>query len=272
MLKIKLTKPCWTCGKPVSVNFDGYVNQAEQYRSYYERSTEEILRERANKYGIYDLEDGEKKNFNARRMFCEKCEEKYFSELEKKREEYAKLRKTLMLERAVRTLEKQELDIYQMKDIIDQMQDFVIESPEKFDSSHEMIAAIILVDNGIKATIGYKIGKYRADFYIPSEKIVLEIDGSLHKNNLFRDNKRDIDIRDILGKDWEVVRIGTEYLESNAKMLVEAMRGIRDEKKKIRKQHYGALPEWYSRRDSARKKTYRPKTDDELFEIDFQSD
>jgi hypothetical protein len=51
-----------------------------------------------------------------------------------------------MLERAVRILEKQALDIYQYKDIIEDFEQYVTENPEKFDSAHEMIAAMMLVE------------------------------------------------------------------------------------------------------------------------------
>lgn len=172
-----------------------------------------------------------------------------------------------MFERAIKTLEKQAIDIYEYKDIIEQMSEYVNENPEKFDSAQEIIAAIILVDNAVKVKTQYKIERYRVDFYIPEYKIVLEIDGDFHKNNLFRDNQRDIKIREILGDDWETVRISTAYIDRNARALVDAMLSIKVEKQKIRKQHNGFLPEWYSARDKAKRKRGIKTGDDNLFDI-----
>ena len=64
--------------------------------------------------------------------------------------------------------------------------------------------------------------------------MVFEVDGFLHEKNLYADNERDKEIRKILGADWEVVRIKTKYLEQNAEMLVEAIKAVRDEKKRLR--------------------------------------
>ena len=99
-----------------------------------------------------------------------------------------------------------------------------------------------------------KIGKYRVDFLIPSLKIVLEIDGVTHADRLYYDRDRDKYIREELGKEWEVVRIKTEYVEQNAEMLVEAIKSIRREKQKLRAEYGGALPEWF-----AGEKPKRPK-------------
>lgn len=266
---IRLEKPCWQCGKPVAINFDTYVNERKMEREEDYRFAEDVLRERANRKGIV-VEKGDelKTNFYARRMFCDKCFEKREKELSVRREKYSKLKKSLMLERAVRLLEGQEIDIYSVKDIIDQMEEYVVTTPEKFDSADEMIAAIILVDNGIKSHMQYKIGNYRVDFLIPSEKIALEIDGERHMTKAFQDNQRDIDIRNELGPDWEVVRIGTEYVEHNAKMLIEAMRAIKKEKQKLRKMHNGMLPGWYSKRNGATKRqVLKSVSDDTLYKI-----
>lgn len=54
-------------------------------------------------------------------------------------------------------------------------------------------------------------------------------------------------IRSELGKEIEIVRISTKYIEQNAELLVEAIKSIRAERQKIRRQNYGILPEWYKR-------------------------
>lgn len=247
---------CWKCGKEGA----SVINPRDVF--IFDPKTD-ITIERERIKGIRSREENSQIN---PRYFCSKCYQDYTAELSEQRKEYAKLKKVLMLERAVRLLERQALDIYEYKDIIDQMRDYVEEQPEKFESSHEMIAAIILVSSGIKIKSQYKILKYRVDFLVPVLKVVLEIDGDLHKLNTLRDNKRDIDIREELGKEWETVRIGTKYLEQNAPALVEAIIAVRNEKKRLREKHHGYLPDWYYVRDKSKRKQ-RAVGDDELLNI-----
>lgn len=224
---------CWLCGKPAiralkinSTNLggDGYDGDAE---------------------------------FKVNRHFCEECYQKHTDDIAETEEIYGRLKKKLMLERAIKILEMQRINLYEFKDIIEQMQEYVVENPRKFDSSDEMIVAIMLVANGIKSLMQYKIDNYVVDFYIPSLKVVLEVDGHLHRYNTYYDNERDIRIRSYLGKEWEVVRIPTKYIEANAKQVVPAIISIKAEKQKIREEHNGIIPEWYSKRNSASKKSGR---------------
>ena len=247
---------CWECGK------DGAT---ETYSTWWTdfgvaplsyREDEELL------MGTSEL------NASKSRFFCPECFKRRNERFDMMRDEYAVLKKRLMFERALRTLEKQTVDIYEYKDIIDDMAEYIEKNPEKFDSQHEMIAAIILVDNAVRTKMQYKIGPYRVDFYIPEYKIILEIDGDFHRNNLYRDNQRDIKIREELGNEWETVRIGTKYIEKNAKSLVDAMIAIRDEKKKLRATHNGYLPEWYAERNTAKRTRKAKAGDDNLFGIE----
>lgn len=199
------------------------------------------------------------------RYFCKECFRKRNEEITLIRNEYARLKKKLMFERAVRIFEKQAVDIYEYKDIIDEMEQYVIDNPEKFDSSYEIITAIVLVDNAIPVKIQHKIDRYRVDFFIEEYKTILEIDGNFHKANLYRDNNRDIRLREILGDDWETVRISTKYIETNAKALVDAMIAIKEEKQRIRKKHNGYLPDWYSERNKAKRNRSVKIGDEEFF-------
>ena len=248
---------CWDCGREGATRtygLDMAIDTNDLYQS---------LRDRVKEKEEESWFDGGPRA----RYFCEACYEKRNKELQEMRERYACLKKRLMLERAIKMFEKQAIDIYEYQDIIEDMYEYVSENPDKFDSSHEMIAAIVLVDNAIKAKQQYKIGNYRVDFYVPEYKIVLEIDGQLHKNNLYRDNQRDLKIRETLGSDWEVVRISTKYIEQNARSLVDAMLAVKKEKQKIRSQHHGFLPDWYSDREKAKRKRSVKVGDDHLFDI-----
>lgn len=182
------------------------------------------------------------------REYCEDC----FSELSKEKSQdqltYTMLKSKLMFERAIKMLERQNIEIYDYKDAIDAVQEFAQEKPEKFQSSHEMIAAIILADNEMKVQIQHKIGKYRVDFCIPQLKVILEIDGYLHEFKPRADKSRDVEIRKLLGTDWETVRIPTKYLEQKAELLVEAIKSMKTEMQKVRKENYGLLPDWFSKK------------------------
>ena len=249
---------CWNCGRENAEHT--YTEMwCDFSRMTDERFNDVISRDKEVRSGFGSINP---------RYFCKECFDNRNEDLREKREQYARLKKQLMFERAIRMFEKQSNDIYEYKDIIDDMVEYVNERPDKFDSSHEMLAAIVLVDNAIKAKMQYKIDRYRVDFFIPEYKIILEIDGDLHKNNLYRDNQRDMCLREILGCDWEIVRIGTKYIEQNAKALVDAMLAIKAEKQKIRKQHNGFLPEWYSTRDKAKRTKSIKVGDDHLFGID----
>lgn len=249
-----MAKACWMCGKEnaeCSFETESWLNDDELTEII---STRNKLRADA----IY-----KKHQSASRRMFCPECFAKMKAEHSRDKKEYLHYKKKLMLERAVRSLEKQALDIYLYKDIIADLWDYIQEQPEKFDSSYEMMAAIILIENEIKCKMQFKVGKYRVDFLIPEYKIALEIDGDMHENTLYKDNNRDIELRRILGADWETVRIGTKYLDQNAKALPDAMFAVKEEKQKLRARNNGFLPDWYSKREFSKRKK-KPKIGDEL--------
>lgn len=169
------------------------------------------------------------------RSFCKSCYEALERERESDLKEYIRLKTKLEIERAVRKLERQDLDIYDYKEAIEAVKDFATENPQKFDSSDEIIAAIILAENEVETHIHYRVGNYELDFYLPELKAVLEVDGFLHKHHKERDSKRDREIRYHLGEDVEIVRIPTKYIEENAELLVEAIKTIRKAKQEKRK-------------------------------------
>ena len=180
------------------------------------------------------------------RQYCVKCFEDEGRKHEELTKEYAIMKKRLMLERAIRSMESQNIDLYAYKDIIEQMEKYVIEYPEKFDSSQEMLCAILFVAEEIKAVPQKKIGKYRVDFYIPEYKIIFEVDGKLHSFRVPKDNERDREIRKALGPDWEVVRIPTKYIDTKAAQVIDAVFLIKQEKQEIRRKNSGIIPEWFN--------------------------
>ena len=168
----------------------------------------------------------------SQRCYCGECFAAVSEQYESDMRTYVTLKKKLMFERAVRILERQDLDIYKYQEAIQAVGDFVAEKPDKFDSSHEMIAAIILIQNEIQCNLQFKVGKYQCDFCLPELRVILEIDGERHKNRKGYDTERDAEIRAILGAGWQIVRIKTDYIEQKAALLPEAIESVLDHRHK----------------------------------------
>lgn len=162
------------------------------------------------------------------RHFCADCSAVRNAELQRDRSELNRLKKKMLFERAQQILEGQRSDMYELREAIDVVGEFVEAEPDRFDSAYEMVAAIILIHNRVHCKPQQKIGKYQVDFILPEEFVVLEIDGYHHENKVCFDTKRDREIRHELGPDWEIVRIATKYLDQNAAKLVDAIHEICD--------------------------------------------
>lgn len=192
---------CWVCGKPATMT-----------RPFY------------NKYGNYTRYDISKYH----RCYCDEC----MAEVEKteaeERAQYVKLKKREMLKKAISLLENQHTDMYEYKEAIEVVEDFIEDNTDKIDSSYEALAAIILVQNRIHSQMQYKVGSYQVDFLLPDLLVVLEIDGERHKQRKSYDSKRDKKIKEILGQHWEIIRISTDYLDQNAKKLPDAIYKVID--------------------------------------------
>lgn len=208
---------CWYCGKEATVT---PTRKAENNR-------------------------GNKLNVSNCRWFCEECAEKYQRQHQENRQEYIRLKADLMVERAIRSLEHQPIDLYEYKDAIEAVTGYVQDNPQKIDSADEVIAAIILVNEEIPIKLQASVGKYHVDFMLPSIKTILEVDGDRHADRIFYDNKRDKEIRSVLGDDWEIVHIKTEYVQLNAKKLYDAVIQIRTQKQLLRAKYDDDLPYMY---------------------------
>ena len=157
------------------------------------------------------------------RCYCEKCRVESEEKEKQERELYIKLKKREMFLKACDILEKQHTLMYEYKDAIEVVREHLENNPDKFDSSYEVLAAIILVQNRIYSKMQQKIGKYQVDFLLPELCVVLEIDGDRHVHRKEFDRKRDVKIQQALGDGWDIIRIKTDYLDMNAKKLPEAI-------------------------------------------------
>ena len=192
---------CWICGKTATTT-----------RPFY------------NKYGNYTRYDISKYH----RCYCDECMAEVERTEAEERAQYIKLKKREMLKKAVNLLENQHTDMYEYKEAIEVVEDFIEDNTDKIDSSYEALAAIILVQNRIHSQMQYKVGSYQVDFLLPDLLAVLEIDGERHKQRKSYDSKRDKEIKEILGQHWEIIRISTDYLDQNAKKLPEAIYKVID--------------------------------------------
>ena len=191
---------CWICGKPATLTKPIFDNGCWK----------EI---KPTKY---------------RRCYCDKCYKEHEKKESEDRKLYIKLRKQEMFRKAVKILESQHTDMYEYKEAIEVVQEFVENNPEKIDSSYEALTAIILVHNRIHSKMQHKVNTYQVDFLLPDLMVVLEIDGERHKGKKEEDKKRDHIIKTDLGPGWEVVRITTDMLDKNAKKLPEAIYKVID--------------------------------------------
>ena len=120
--------------------------------------------------------------------------------------------------------------------------------PNWFQSVNEVLAALELVRQGVRARHQVPMGKWRCDFVLPDLKVVLEIDGKFHKEAERRDKDRvkDAAIIASLGPEWEIVRINDDLIRRNLKKLVPAINQVVKGRKKVRQTHGGQMPKEYS--------------------------
>lgn len=150
------------------------------------------------------------------RVYCDECLKKHIKEHEEKVKEYIRIKVDIMHENAIRKMEKADyVFVIDYQDAIEAVHQMELIKPEAFMSAEKIIMAVILYEEGYMFKINHKILKYKVDFYIPEEKIILEIDSGFHEigKRKAKDGRRDIELRNYLGKEWETVRIPASYVE-----------------------------------------------------------
>lgn len=182
------------------------------------------------------------------RYFCEECLERHREEHSKLIEEYTKLKDEVMYENALRLIEKSKTDINQYIKYAKSIKKAMDSHIGTFRSADEITTAIMLSANELPFEPNKRIGQYITDFFIPDLKVCLEIDGHLHNYSTKKDCERDITIRNILGKEWEVVRIKTKFIEKNPENVVPAIINEKITMQNLRLQNSGIIPESYAKR------------------------
>lgn len=116
-----------------------------------------------------------------------------------------------------------------------------------FQSTEEIIVACELLFNKVKVRHQVKIGNYRADFVLPEEKIVLEVDGKIFHDKTKRDSEwvRDTFILLSLGEGWEVIRISDKFVNENIGLIFSSVKHRKKELERVRDRNKGSLPKWH---------------------------
>lgn len=162
------------------------------------------------------------------RCYCKDCFEKKARQQREENELFIKLKKRRMYETALDILEHQKIKMYDYQEAAKAVQEFLEDNPDKFDSSYEILAAIILIKHKIKCKMQYKIGSYQVDMLLPDLFVALEIDGDRHEHRKKYDSERDMTIKMMLGSQWEIIRIKTDYLDQHADRLLDAIKKVCD--------------------------------------------
>lgn len=98
-----------------------------------------------------------------------------------------------------------------------------------FQSTEEIMVVLELLRWKIKVHHQVKIYSYSVDFVLPDFKVVLEIDGPMHRLNSVKEKEsiRDELICLALGSDYEVIRINTENINLNVTKLLDGIKAIK---------------------------------------------
>lgn len=177
---------------------------------------------------------------------CKECKlENYLSDKETRacNNKDAKDRK---FDNAIKRIEQHAGDITKYSKAISTIKSYLYRDGW-FDSTEEIMVAIELCKRKIKFHHQVKFGRYRVDFLLPEEKIILEVDGVLFHTERTREKEKFRDNLIILnlGAEWEVIRITDTDLNKNITRLVPAIKKVMEKRKKLREKNDGILPNWY---------------------------
>ena len=95
----------------------------------------------------------------------------------------------------------------------------------KYGSVPEAMTAIQLIHLGYSIIPQQKIGKYRVDFYLPKNKTVIEVDGSLYHQDMFKGD-REATIQFSLGLDVKIIHVPAEAVSKNIQIINRILRKL----------------------------------------------
>lgn len=206
---MEITYPCWRCGKPIAIDDEPSM-----------------------------------------RVYCDECRILDEKERDELIAEHSRIRRLVMFDTAIMKMESANgVYMHEYREIAINVKERIITGMVDFKSADEIMAAMVLESYNVPYEANKTINRSVVDFYIPSMHVCLEIDGDRHKWTTTKDYKRDVEIRNTLGPEWEVIHIPTARLEERPERLVDAIEALFKEKKRLRRENHGFLPETYSFRE-----------------------
>lgn len=144
---------------------------------------------------------------------CKKEMSKKIKQLNLPNVDNIKTKSEIRFENAVEEIKNQVKDFSKYEKAID----IARQRKDKYGSIPEAMVAIELIKLGYKIIPQQKIHKYKPDFIIPNEKIVIEVDGAAFhsKENI----EREMILQMSLGFDWTIIHIPAEKIRKNIKKV-----------------------------------------------------
>jgi very-short-patch-repair endonuclease len=87
----------------------------------------------------------------------------------------------------------------------------------KYDSIPEVMVAIELLRLRYQIIPQQKIGQYKADFVIPKQKLIIEVDGEIYHKEIDMDREGEIQLR--MGLDWRIIHVPAEKIRKRIQRL-----------------------------------------------------
>lgn len=94
----------------------------------------------------------------------------------------------------------------------------------RYGSTDEVLAAIVMFHFGYDFQMQQKIGRYRADFLLPKEKLIVEVDGKPFHSDKRKEQERDNEMSIQMGQGWKTLHIPTELLRRKPLALNDAIK------------------------------------------------
>ena len=94
----------------------------------------------------------------------------------------------------------------------------------KYGSIPEAMLAIELIRKVYRIIPQQKVGKYRVDFALPNEKLIIEVDGSIYHTNKQKELEREASINYAIGLDWHFVHLPAESISKDVRKVVRLLK------------------------------------------------
>ena len=130
-----------------------------------------------------------------------------------------KTKKEIQFDKAVENIKKQ---VHNFQDYTRAIS-IATQASEKYGSVPEVMVAIELIRIGYSIIPQQKIKKYKVDFAIPKEKIVIEVDGSIYHKDVYKGDREAI-IQLSLGLDWKIIHVPAEYISKDIQKLEQIIK------------------------------------------------